>query len=335
MMSKPINANVAAEAAEESIDEADKPGKLKLYGIAILFSFIVGFSFLGIKTSMVVASPLEILTYRFNFAAIAALLPVALNLTKLNTKGKILRRLLVPACLYLGFMVLQAIGLLYASSIVSGIIFAVIPIFAKIIAYYYLGEKGDWKENIFVSMSIVAVIAMFVFSATDFQGVSIKGLILLIISSILMALSNVLMRGVRREFSPYTIAFAIAIGGCLVFNMATIAVGAATEGPLHYLEPLRHWRFIVATAFLGIPSTLISSLLMAYMLAHMEAVKAAVFGNLSTGISIVAGVLFLKEQLEIYHIICSIFIIAGVIGTSRRGSQGQKETIGKESDSER
>jgi len=55
MMSKPINANVAAEAAEESIDEADKPGKLKLYGIAILFSFIVGFSFLGIKTSMVVA----------------------------------------------------------------------------------------------------------------------------------------------------------------------------------------------------------------------------------------------------------------------------------------
>ncbi len=326
-MSKSINVNTDVE---EAIDEADKPSKLKLYGIAILFSFIVGFSFLGIKTSMVVASPLEILTYRFNFAAIAALLPVALRLAKLNTKGKTLRRLLVPACLYLGSMVFQAIGLIYASSIVSGIIFAVIPIFAKIIAYYYLGEKGDWKENVFVSLSITAVMAMFVFSATDFQGVSIKGLILLIISSILMALSNVLMRGVRREFSPYTIAFAIALGGCLVFNVATFAIGAANGGPLNYFEPLRHWQFIVATAFLGIPSTLISSLLMAYMLANMEAVKAAVFGNLSTGISIVAGVLFLKESLEAYHIICSVFIIAGVIGTSRGGSARAEENLGEE-----
>ncbi|GAB1475606.1 DMT family transporter [Bacillota bacterium] len=303
-------------------DDTGKQNRLKVYGAALLFSFIVGFSFLGVKASIAVATPLEVLTYRFNFAALGALLPVVAMFVKINIKGKPLSRLIVPAGFYIGFMIFQVIGLRYSSSIESGIIFAIIPIFAKIIAQYYLGEKGDWKENIFVCLSIASVIAMFVFSATDFGGVNIQGILLLLLSSVLMALSNVLMRGVRRDFSPYSIAFAIALGGCLVFNAATIAAGIASGEPTGYFEPLRHWEFIVATAFLGIPSTLISSLLMAYMLANMEAVKATVFGNLSTGISIVAGVLFLKETLELYHIICTIFIIVGVIGTSMGSRRG-------------
>ncbi len=293
--------------------------RIKVYGIAVLFSFIVGFSFLGVKTSMRVATPLEILTYRYNFAAIVSLIPVLTGYIKLETKEKSLKRLMLPAGLYLGFMVFQALGLIFASSIESGIIFAIIPIFTKIIAHYYLGEKGDWKQNTFVILSISAVIAMFVIGINDFKGVSIAGMALLILSSILMALSNVFMRGVRKEFSPYSIAFAISLGGCLVFNLATFIIGAASGDPLNYFEPLKHWEFVSATAFLGILSTLLSSLLIAFMLAHMEAVKATIFGNLSTGISIVAGALFLKEPLYFYHILCTALIIIGVIGTSITG----------------
>ncbi len=304
--------------------------KMKVYGAAVLFSLVVGFSFLAIKTSMKVATPLEILTYRFNFAAMGAVIPLAVGYIKIDLTGKPPKKLILSAGFYLAFMAFQALGLLFATSIESGIIFAIIPILAKIIAHYYLGEKGDWKQNAFICLSITAVIVMFVFSVQDFQGISVSGLILLFLSSFFMALSNVFMRGARREFSPYTIAFAIALGGCLLFNAVTLIMGAVRGEPLHYLAPLAHWEFILSMAFLGVLSTLVSSLLMAYMLAHMPAVKATIFGNLSTAISIVAGVVFLREPLFLYHVVCTALIIAGVVGTSLSGSPRPK----RESESE-
>ena len=42
----------------------------------------------------------------------------------------------------------------------------------------------------------------------------------------------------------------------------------------------------------------------------------SVFSNLGTVISIVAGVIFLNEEIFYYHIIGSIFIVGGVIGTN-------------------
>lgn len=310
------------ESEKSSKNSQGKNMKL-VYGAAILFSFIVGFSFLAVKVSMAMSTPLEILAHRYNFAAVAALIPLALGRSKVDLADKAKKKLILTVVFYLGFMAFQAYGLVFATSIESGIIFAIVPIFAKIIAYFYLGEKGTLKQNIFILLSISAVIAMFVFSVQDFQGVSITGLILLFISSILMALSNVFMRGVRSEYNPYTIAFSIALGGCLLFNMIALITGLVSGGPLQYFAPLLHWEFILATAFLGILSTMLSSQLAAYMLANMEAVKATIFGNLSTAISIVAGVVFLREPLYMYHIICTVLIVMGVVGTSLSGTSNE------------
>ncbi|HOA43131.1 MAG TPA: DMT family transporter [Bacillota bacterium] len=315
------------EPEKASKNRQSKNMKL-VYTAAGLFSFIVGFSFLAIKISMSMSTPLEILTYRYNFAAVAALVPLIIWRSKIDLSNKPKKRLILTAAFYLGFMAFQAYGLIYATSIESGIIFAVVPIFAKIIAYFYLGEKGTWKQNFFIIMSISAVVAMFVFSVQDFQGVNAVGLILLFISSVLMALSNVLMRGVRSEYNPYTIAFCIALSGCLLFNIMTLIEGAASGEPLQYFAPLFHWEFVLATAFLGVLSTMVSSLLAAYMLANMEAVKATIFGNLSTAISIIAGVVFLREPLYIYQIICTVLIVIGVVGTTLSGMA--KEEIEEE-----
>ncbi|MDD4583744.1 MAG: DMT family transporter [Eubacteriales bacterium] len=303
----------------------DKKQNWKVYGGAILFSLIVGFSFLGVKTCVKVATPLETLTYRFNFAFLASLIPVILGFIKIETTGKSKKNLLLTAGFYLGFMALQTVGLLFASSIESGIIFAIIPILAKIIARFALGEKGTWMQNGFVGLTVSAVIAMFVFSVQDFQGVNMFGLVLLFLSSISMALSNVFMRYVREQYKPYDISFAITGGGCILFNLATLAFGLSKGALGEYFSPLAYPEFIIATAFLGIPSTLISALLMAYMLANMEAVKATVFGNLSTAISIIVGVVILKEPLYTYHILCTVLIIAGVIGTSVTGNHKKAE----------
>lgn len=289
--------------------------KIKVYSSAMLFSFIVGFSFIGVKTCISVATPLETLTYRYNFAFLSVLIPFILGYIKVNVKEKPKKNLVITAGFYIAFMVFQTIGLLFSTSIESGIIFSIIPIITKILASVFLKENTSWKQNIFVCMSVVAVITMFILGATDIT-VNIVGLIILLISSICMAISNTLMRYVRGDFKPIEISFFITGGGCILFNIATIIFSIKNGNLGDYFEPLNHMNFIIATAYLGIPSTLISALIMSYMLANLEAVKATVFGNLSTAISIVAGVIVLNEPLNIYHIVCTSLIIIGVIGVS-------------------
>lgn len=286
---------------------------LKIYGSALLFSLIVGFSFVGVKTSLAAASPLVTLTYRFNFAFLASLIILLTGLLRINIRKKPKKMLVLTAGLYLGFMVLQTVGLVFSTSVESGIIFAIIPIIAKIVAAVFLKENTSWKQNIFVCMSVASVITMFVLGASDI-AVNLAGLLILLLSSVSLACSNVLMRYVRGVYTPFEISYFIAACGCLIFNLATIIAGITNGTIDRYFEPLNNMSFMLATAYLGILSTLISSVLMTYMLAHMDAVKATIFGNLSTAISIVAGVVLLGEPLQAYHIVCTILIIGGVIG---------------------
>lgn len=294
---------------------------IKVYGSALLFSLIVGFSFLSVKVGVRLATPLETLTYRFNFAALGALIPLAFGYTKIDLSGKGNRKLLLTAGFYLGFMVLLTVGLLFATTIESGIFFAIIPILTKIIARFVLSETGTWKQNAFVGISVASVIAMMVLSAQDFERVNRIGFVILFLSSVSMAVSNVYMRHARGTYSPYTIAFAIAGGGFLLFNVATLVVGLRNGTLGDYFIPITQPEFLLATAFLGIGSTLITSFLMTYMLANMEAVRATIFGNLSTVISMVVGLIVLHEPVYLYQIICTSLIITGVVGTSITGKQ--------------
>lgn len=299
---------------------------LKLYGGAIVFSLIVGFSFVGVKTCICEATPLETLTYRFNFAFIASLIVIIIGLKKVDLKEKPKGKLMLTSGLYLGFMALQVIGLLFATSIESGIIFAIIPILAKILASLFIKESTNWKQNIFVCLSVAAVIAMFVLGASDIT-VNILGLFILLLSSLSMACSNVMMRYVRKTYKPFEITLFITGGGCLIFNLATLYFGIKNGTLGDYFDPLQHTSFILGTLYLGIPSTLITAMLSAYMLANMKAVKATIFGNLSTAISVVAGVIVLGEPLELYHIICTVLIVIGVIGLSLPSMENGKKVI--------
>lgn len=303
----------------------DKNTNVKAYGAAVFFSVLVGFSFLGVKTCVPLASSLQILVHRYNFAFLALLLLVVLRLVKIDLRGRPKKNLLLTAGFYIGFMALQVAGLCFSTSIEGSIIFAIIPILAQIIASLFLGEKATLIQNIFVCLSVAALVIMIIMGSTDIQFHPV-GIILLLLSSLSMAISNVFMRYVRDQYRPIEISAAIIIGGCILFNLAFFVQGAAL-GTLHtYFEPFKHTEFIIATSYLGIGCILLSAQLMSYLLSKMAAVKATVFGNVSTAISIIAGVLVLGETLRPYHIICTALIIVGVIGLSVSGNTGKKES---------
>lgn len=293
--------------------------KSKVYAVSLLFTLFVGFSFLFAKLGVGASSPLELITYRFNIAVISIVIALAFKLVKVDFKKKSIRKVQMVALCYGGFIGLQAIGLKYATSVEGGIIFAIIPIITMMIAAALLKEKTNTKQKLFVSLSVFGVVLMFIMSAGGVNRMSFLGLFILFFSSVSLALSNVLTRKIRGLFTPTEISFVIVTSCCVIFNAITIGTRIQAGTLSQYFEPLGNLNFVISVLYLGITCTFLTSLMISYMLAHMEAVKATLFGNVSTAISIVAGVLVIGEPLQIYHIICTLLIIVGVAGTSLAG----------------
>lgn len=302
----------------------DKNTSIKAYSAAIFFSVLVGFSFLGVKTCVPLANSLQILVHRYNFALMALLFLVILRIVDFDLSGRPKKNLFLTAGFYIGFMVFQVIGLYFSTSIEGSIIFATIPIITQIIAALFLGEKPTLRQNLFVCLSVTALIIMLIMGSTSISF-HMGGVVLLLLSSVSMAISNVFMRYVRNQYRPIEISAAIIIGGCLIFNLAFLVYGLYTGNMHTYFEPFQHKEFVIATAYLGIGCILLSAQMMSYLLSKMAAVKATIFGNVSTAISIIAGALVLGEPLMSYHIICTILIIAGVIGLSFSGNKKEKQ----------
>ena len=293
--------------------------KVKLYTVALIYTFSIGFSFLAIKKCVPFADSLTILAYRYDFALLGVLVWLAgckvLGKYPENRPGRPKSKLYLTAGFYIGFMALQITSMFFATSIEGAIVFAMVPIFAKIIARIFLGEKSTILQNIFVVVTITALIVLIILEATDIT-MSLPGLLIMTAASLSMAVSNVFMRYVRGTFKPIEITKTIAIGGFFIFNIVCIVRAIATGTLDEFLSPMTHPQFVIAISFLGIFCILLSAQFMAYMLAHMEIVQSTIFGNASTAISIIAGALLLGEPLTIYHIICAALILVGVIGLS-------------------
>ncbi len=303
----------------------DDIDRKKGYLAAVGFSVLVGFSFLGIKVCQGYTDSLNVLCYRYDFAFAVIMLLVIFRIVKLDIRNKPKGKLWLTAAFYVGFMALQVIGLAYATSVEGSIIFAMVPIIVKIIASVFLKEKSSWTANLFVCVTVASLIFMIIMGSAEIE-IDPLGTVLLLLSSVSMALSNVFMRYTRNDYKPVEITFTIVVMGFIVFNIA-MAVKSIIYGNsiADYFIPLTSPNVFVAAGYLGVGCILLSAFLSSYVLSKLEAVKGTIFGNVSTAISIVVGVIVLGETLMWYHVLCTLLIIAGVIGLSVSGSKNNEE----------
>lgn len=294
-----------------------EPAKWKLYLCGVVFTLSIGFSFFGIKKCVPYADTLTILSYRYVAALIGVIIFIAIarqfGYLPKGEKGRPKSRLYMVAAFYIAFMIFQILAMFFATSIEGAIVYAMVPIFAKIIGRLVIGEKSTPLQMFFVIMTVAALIILIILNATDIH-MNVTGLAIMTISSIFMACQNVSARYVRGVFSPIEITEAIAIGGSFIFIGASIIRAAVTNDFASLIEPLRHADFVIWVSFLGIFCILLSAQFMAYMLAHLEIIQCTIFSSASTLVSIIAGALILGEPLYIYHYVCAALILAGVIG---------------------
>lgn len=290
------------------------------YFFAVLNAVIIGLSFLFAKLVLDYASPLDTLTFRFALSFLLMSVPVAFGWVKLSYRGKPLYKVMLLATMYpLGFFTLQGYGLQHATSAEGGILYAFTPVVTLIIASIFLKEATTVLQKLSIFLSVFGVVFIFVMKGSSIDLSNLLGISLLLLTCVAFAGYTTLARSLSKQFSPAEITY-LMMGIGFVFFTITTFTSHASAGTLHDIfAPLASGTFIVSILFLGVVSSLVTALTSNYILSRMEASRMSVFANLSTIVSMTAGAIFLGEEVTIYHLIGSVLIIAGVIGTNRLG----------------
>lgn len=289
----------------------------KVYFAAIMYSIITGLSFLFGKVGLEYSDPMDLLAYRFAAAFAAIFIPVIFKLVDVNINKSMIKRILPMTLFYpLGFFGFQLFGLKYTPSSEAGIFLAVGPVFTMILAAYFLKEKTSFLQKISILLSVTGVIYITISKGFSLDFDNMKGIIFLLISVLCFAIYSVMARKLTKDYTSMELSYIMIIVSFIAFN--TISIFSHTiKGSLgSFLAPLSNLNFIISVLYLGVLSSSGTSFLSNYVLSNMESSKMSVFSNLATVISIVAGVIFLKEDIFYYHVIGSILIIIGVIGTN-------------------
>ncbi|PQP83479.1 EamA family transporter [Paenibacillus sp. PCH8] len=295
------------------------------YIAAVLYAAIIGLSFLFVKMTVTVAHPIDVLAHRFALSLIVVSIPVITGWIKIRLTLRDLYRIIPMGLLSpVLFFAFQAFGLVSSSSSEAGIIQAMAPVFTLVLASVFLKERTSTMQKMFLLLSVVGVVYILMMQGSGMSLGNVKGIALLLLSTVCFAGYGVLARPLAQQYKPMELTWVTLMVGCIVFNAASLIRHASSGSMIDYIKPLGDASYLGALAYLAILSTMISTLLASYALTHLEASRMSVFSNLSTLISILGGAWILHEPVGGYHYIGALLIIAGVLGTNMSGRKPKK-----------
>lgn len=305
----------------------EKRGRFYAYIAVLIYATIIGLSFMFVRVALTYANPIDTLAFRFTLSFGAVVILLATRVFRVSLKGKPWPRLFYLALLYpLGFFILQTFGLKHASSAEGGIIFATTPILTALLAGLFLKETTTLRQKLSILISVFGVVLIFVMQGTSLDLTNMTGITLLTLSCLASAGYVVLSRYLLRTFTPVEVTTFMMAIGFVIFWILSI-IGHTANGTMNQIFlPLSDMGFVGSVFFLGILASLVTAFSSSYALTKLESSKISVFSNLSTVISIAAGSFVLGETVTIYHLIGSVLIIAGVIGTNLKQRAPQNTT---------
>ncbi|NMM63156.1 DMT family transporter [Clostridium sp. P21] len=287
------------------------------YITALMTNFIFGLSFLFSKKALGVTDPITLLSFRFLTAFLVMTLLIALRVIKVNYKHKPIEWLIgISFFEPVIYFIFETYGLQRTASSLAGLMIALIPVVVTILAAYLLKEKPTPKQTANIILSVAGVILIVVMGSSDSKESSILGIILLLGAVFSASFFNIISRKISIKFTAFEITYFMMFIGAICFNGISIIKLAVNKKLSFYFAPLKSVTFITSILYLGIISSIIAYFLVNYTLSKMEASRCSVFANISTIVSVTAGVVILNESFYWYHVIGAIMILVGVGGTN-------------------
>ena len=276
---------------------------------------IFGLSYLFSKMALEITEPMILLSARFAVTLVLLNLLVVTRVMKLNLKGKnvwaaVLLGILQPVL----YFVFENYGLKYTTTSFTGIVSSVSPIFTAILGAVLLKERPNGKQWAFIGISIVGVL-MVSLGSTGGEN-TVAGCICLLLAYFLGSFYSILVRKLSQQFTAFELTYVMFVVGFVFFAvLAFVQYGAQTPAMLG--AALGHSRFIVSVLYLGGAASVGGYMLANYSLARLPVARSTIFTSLSTVVSVLSGIVLMKDPFTLTSVAAFALIMLGVWGVNR------------------
>ncbi|MBQ2896313.1 MAG: DMT family transporter, partial [Oscillospiraceae bacterium] len=213
------------------------------------------------------------------------------------------------------YFVCENYGILYTSATFSGMMIAMIPISSMVCAALFLRERPSPLQVLFSVISVSGVVMVSVRGTGGEGAVPVKGVLLMLCAVLSASGYQLMSRKLSGEFTAFERTVFMFLEGAVVY-VGLMLLENARE-PMAMLKPLMNWRYVVALLFQGTLSSVGAYFFQNYAMTYLPINRVAPFANMTTAVSLFAGVVFLHEPFGLVMIPASLMILGGVWGVQR------------------
>ena len=276
---------------------------------------IFGLSYLFSKMALNITNPIILLTVRFTITFILLNLLVVTGLMKLNLKGKnILAAIglgLIQPVLY---FFLENYGLSYTTTSFTGMISALCPVFTTVLGAIFLKEMPKKKQWLCICVSIAGVLMVSLKGSSGSN--TLLGCACLLLAYFSGSFYSLLVRKLSKDFSAFELTYIMFTVGFVFFlGFSFVQYGGETVGML--ADAISHRDFVIAALYLGGLSSVGAYMLANYSLAKLPVARQSIFQNMSTVVSVLAGVIIMGDAFTWVHLAAFALILGGVWGVNK------------------
>jgi len=284
----------------------------------VSFAVIFGFTFMFSKIALAEITPIGLIAYRFLVAFISIEILRWFKVIRISFKrASFLPLFLVAIFQPILYFLFETYGVDKTASGEAGMMIALIPIFVTILSSIIIKEKPRLIQVLFIIWSVSGVFLIQLMKSNSGLTIELLGFFLLLGAVISAAMFNIASRNASRTLKPYEVTYFMMLAGAVVFNLIYLIQLAFLGDVSLYFSYLFNPKLLLPIFYLGVIASIGGFFLVNFALSKLPAHVTSIYANLSTVVAVIAGAVFLNEQLYFYHFIGGFMIITGVYGTVR------------------
>ena len=306
----------------------------KAIGAVIVGNTIFGFSFIFSKMALQITLPSVLIAVRFVMAFITLNLIVIFGrmirvpdsqggkrpLVEFSLRGKPLRNIILLALFQpILYFLCESYGIVYTSAAFAGTIIAVIPVAGIVFDVLIMHSKVRLRQVICAVLSAVGV-AITTIGAEGMKS-SVLGLVILLGAVAAGALFYVFSKKSGDDYNPLEQTYVMFALGSLVYTVFALVQCRGQYSELIF-SALTQPQFIISVLYLSVVSSVTAFICLNYGTVRVTVSEASIFANLTTVISIIAGVVFLHEVFTPFQIVGAVIILISVFFANRQQGTG-------------
>lgn len=291
---------------------------------ALTGNSIFGFSFMFSRMALGVTSPFVMLMYRFILAAVllGAIAWVCarkgerqaengeIHWLRFSLRGRNIAPLLALGIVQpVAYFLCESYGISMTNATFSGVIIALVPIVALAAGTLVLHEIPSRAQVVWSLLSILGVVIMTLQQSAE-GAIRPLGVLMLFGAVLSGVTFNILSRRMSAQFSALERTVVMMAVAAVVFTV--LAVHECRGDFAALLAPLASGTFLAAMAYLSVLSSIVAFLFINFASNTLPVAKTTAFCNLTTAISMFAGVVFLNEPFNAAMLLAAAMIILGV-----------------------